>query len=202
MKYAVFIILSYLVGSLNPAALISKIKNVNLREHGSGNIGGLNTMLVLGKGYGALVMIFDIAKSFVAFKLAQHLFPEISFAGILASLAVMIGHIFPVYMHFKGGKGLAAFGGLVLAYDYRMFLPLLFIAGVLMLITNKGVALIISAAVLFPVLVWLTNSDISQCLTATGAALLVIAANLSVAKRSFKGEFKFWDYTKRIWLKK
>ena len=84
MKYAVCMALGYLLGTISPAAFFSKIKRIDLREHGSGNMGGTNTFLVIGKRHGVFVMLFDIAKAFAASRLAKRLVPELAQAGLLA----------------------------------------------------------------------------------------------------------------------
>ena len=67
MDLVLCIVLGYLLGSLNPAALIGKIKHFNLRKHGTGNLGATNVLLNFGKGFAAVVMLFDIFKAFAAF---------------------------------------------------------------------------------------------------------------------------------------
>ena len=88
--------LGYLVGCVNPAVLISKMRNVNLKEEGTGNLGATNTAFVLGKKAGIFVLIFDVAKSFLSYKIAKWLFPKLLIAGILASIGCILGHCFPV----------------------------------------------------------------------------------------------------------
>lgn len=102
MEIGICIIMGYLIGTLSPAALFAKLKNANLRENGTGNLGATNALLVMGRVYGVLVMVLDILKAFIAFRLAAKLFPAIKVAGMIAGLAAIIGHIFPFYMNFKG----------------------------------------------------------------------------------------------------
>ena len=92
MEYAISIIIGYLLGSISPAALISKIKKINLRKTGTKNLGATNTTLVLGKKFGAIVMIFDIAKGAASVLIAKLLFREIAMlAGLLAGSAAVAG---------------------------------------------------------------------------------------------------------------
>lgn len=144
----------YGLGQLSPAALISKLKNKDLRESGTGNLGATNTMLVFGKAYGVAVMIFDVLKAYFAIQIAKVLFSKYVFAGLVAGCFAVIGHIFPVYLNFRGGKGVATFAGLILAYDIRVLLALLFVAIVIMIITDAGYLGPVSAAVLFPIWLW------------------------------------------------
>lgn len=113
MDAALSIALGYFAGSLSPSSLVGRLKKTDVRKSGTGNLGATNTMLVLGWGAGIFVMLFDLMKSFLSGKLAQYLFPGLSTAGMLACIGAMIGHCFPVFHRFRGGKGLAAFGGLV-----------------------------------------------------------------------------------------
>ena len=151
MRVIISIIMGYLLGAISPSALVSKIKKKNLREHGTKNLGATNTLLNFGKGYAALVLVFDMFKAYAAYKLAQLLLPKLAVSGLIAGGAAVAGHIFPFYMKFKGGKGLASLGGVVLAHDPMLFLILLAIGVASMLILNYSFALPISASILLPV---------------------------------------------------
>lgn len=196
-------VLGYLIGSLSPAALLSKLKKQNLRKQGTGNLGATNTMIVLGKGYGALVMLFDIAKAFAAVKLAELLFPSLAVAGILAGSAAVVGHIFPFYLKFKGGKGLAAFGGLILGVDTLLFLILLVIALLFMFVINHSVAMPISAAILFPILYAFRTVFISAVVIAAAVSILIICVHISNIGKARRGEdSKIREYVKENFLPK
>lgn len=186
MKIFICLLIGYLLGSVNPAALLSKLKKKNLREMGTHNLGASNTMLVLGKGYGALVMTFDILKAWSASKIARLLFPQMMLAGLLAGLGAVLGHIFPFYMHFDGGKGLAAFGGMALAYDPVLFLALLLLGILLMLLVNASYVVPMSAAPLFVLAVALQTKSLAATLIAAAAGTLIIVkhwSNIGKAKQ-------------------
>lgn len=189
--------MGYLLGSLSPAALLSKLKNKSLRTHGTGNLGATNTMLVFGKGYGALVMLFDITKAFTAVKLAQALYPALFIAGLLAGSAAVVGHIFPFYLKFKGGKGLASFGGLILGVDPFLFLILLTIALTLMFVINYSVAMPLSAAILFPILYGIHSGSPAAFLIAAALSVLIIVKHIDNIHRVRRGEdAKIREYVK------
>ena len=114
--------LGYFVGCINPAAWLGKKKHVNLKETGTKNLGATNTAMVLGRKAGVFVLLFDILKSFFVAKAAKLIFPHLVCAGYLAAIGAILGHCFPVFLHFQGGKGLAAFGGMILYYNPRVFL--------------------------------------------------------------------------------
>lgn len=181
-------LLGYLVGTINPAALLARIKKINLRERGTKNLGATNTMLAMGKGWGAFVMVFDIAKAFVVSKVAALLFPALVPAGMLAGTAAVFGHVFPFYMKFKGGKGLAAFGGLVLAYNPWFFLILLSIGILLMLFTNQGISLPLSATSLFPFMTAFHARNLAVILLAFVASILVFAMNIKSAGKDIRSK--------------
>lgn len=188
MKSIISILIGYFLGSLNPAELISRVKKEDLRKQGTGNLGASNTMLVFGKVPGFLVMAFDIAKAWLASKLAAMLFPQVRLAGMLAGLGAVTGHVFPFYLRFKGGKGLAAFGGMVLAYDPGMFLVLLIFGGALVLLVNYSAVLPISAGILFPVLTAVQTGDFWMFVIALAASVLIICKHAGNLVKGHKGE--------------
>ena len=181
-------LLGYLLGSISPSAFISKIKHKNLKEHGTGNLGASNALLVFGKAYGIFVMLFDIIKAITAVKLAEYLFPEISFSGLLAGNAAVFGHVFPFYLKFKGGKGLAPFGGLVLASDPILFCILLITCGTLMLIANYSAAMPMSASFLFPILYGLRKWSLVSAFSVLPASILIAIKHFSNLDKGKKGE--------------
>lgn len=197
------ILIGYLLGSLNPAKLFSKLKNQDLRNQGTGNLGATNAMLILGKSYGLLVMAFDIFKAYLSVKLCQLLFPEQPYAGLLAGSACVVGHVYPFYLRFKGGKGLASLGGLVLGYDPLLFLFLLIVGIAMMLLFNYGIALTLSAAILFPFLEgWHTEDPVVFfiCLALSG---LIILQHIGVLQKVLRGEdIKIRNYIKNELFRK
>lgn len=174
MQILFCLIIGYLLGSLSPAALMSKLKKMDLREHGTKNLGATNTILVFGKKYGIPVMVFDIFKAVLAVKLARILFPAFSLAGLLSGSAAVVGHIFPFYLKFKGGKGFAPFSGMVLAFDPLLFVVLLVVCTALVLIFNCGVVMPILGAVLFPILHGIHTGSITAFLIAGSLSVLMI----------------------------
>ncbi len=121
MRYLWGIVIGYLLGSISPTYLFSMIKNIDMRKSGTGNLGATNAMLTLGKGFGVAVMIFDIAKAFVPVLICKILHDDDHILMLSVGLAAVVGHAFPFYLKFKGGKGVATLAGLVLAYNPLMF---------------------------------------------------------------------------------
>lgn len=190
MKLILVVLIGYLLGSLSPSALIGKIKKVDLRKEGTKNLGASNTMFIFGKLFGALVMAFDIAKAFASVKIAELILPELAYAGILAGGAAVVGHVFPFYMKFKGGKGMASYGGMILALDPFLFLILFIITVALILIVNYGVAMPMSSGVMFPVLYGVRHPD-PVCVSAAAlVGALIIFKHASNVGKARRGEDK------------
>ena len=166
--------LGYFIGTINPAAMIAKFKKVNLKMEGTGNLGATNTAFVLGKSAGIFVMFFDILKSYFSAKLAKLLFPQLLTAGLIACIGAILGHCFPIFLHFQGGKGLAAFGGMVLAYNPRFFPHILLPGILLMLLTNSGAVMPVLASCMFPVLVWFHRGSMTETVLSVLAGLLLL----------------------------
>ena len=152
--------MGYLIGMVNPAYLFGRAKGFDIRKRGSGNAGATNVTLVMGKAYGLLCALLDIIKSFAAYKVAKMLFPMMTFAGVLAGCACVLGHIFPAWMGFSGGKGLACLAGLVLAYDTAVFLLMLAAEIVLALAVNYICVMPLTACVAFPVIYVIQTGNI------------------------------------------
>ena len=185
MSAVLSVAMGYLIGCISPASWISRKKNVDLKQEGTKNLGATNTALVLGKSAGIFVMIFDIAKSVFSYKLARLIFPYLRIAGILACIGTILGHCYPIFLHFQGGKGLAAFGGLILAYN-PWFFPAIVIPGIiLMLIFNTGVVAPLYGCIMFPILVgWFSRNyfDTLAVLIASGIIFMTHLSNFRLAK--------------------
>ena len=150
LEIIISVLLGYLLGSISPAAAIGAIKKINLREQGTKNLGATNVTVTLGFAHGILVMVIDMLKAFLSVKCAKLLFPHVAAAGLLAGCSCVVGHIYPVFHRFRGGKGLAAFGGMILALDYVLFLILVSIGIVVVLITDYAISMTFSAVSLAP----------------------------------------------------
>jgi glycerol-3-phosphate acyltransferase PlsY len=158
---AVIFVLAYFLGSIPFGLIIARSQGIDIREHGSKNIGATNVWRVLGKKWGLITFILDVLKGVIAVLLAKwiaaHLFPvanqDLTFAGITAALGCILGHTFPVWLGFKGGKGVATSLGVILGMMPLASLIVLAIwAGVFK--TTRYVSLAsITGAVALPVVV-------------------------------------------------
>ena len=151
-------IIAYLIGSINFSVIISKkIAGFDVREKVSGNAGSTNMLRSVGKGAAALTLLCDVLKGVVAILIAIGIGNLIKEAdkGLLvqiAGIAVVIGHTFPIFFGFKGGKGVATSLGILLMTNWQIGLICLVFALVLMALTQMVSLGSCAAAVLFPVL--------------------------------------------------
>lgn len=180
--------MGYLFGMFNPAYIFGRLRGFDIRRRGSGNAGATNVTLVMGKAAGSLCAALDIFKSFIAYKLAKLLFPALTYAGILAGCACVIGHIFPAWMNFAGGKGLASMAGLVLAYDARLFLCLLVIEVLLALIVNYICVMPLSLCVIFPAIYALQTGNPIGTLLLAALIPVIVYKHLPNIRRILAGQ--------------
>lgn len=143
---------AYLFGSIPFGLLVARARGINIRQVGSGNIGATNIARNLGWKLGALVGVLDFIKSFLPVLLARQLFTQNSLV-LLVSIMPVLGHIFPVWLKFKGGKGVATIFGILGAYfSLPYFLAFLVVwfftvkTVKLMSLVNLGVALLLPVA--------------------------------------------------------
>ncbi len=158
MGYVLSVLLGYLLGCSNMALYIAKWKKVNLRSGGSGNLGASNTTLLLGWRAGILVALHDIGKAALAVALARSLFPQQEFAGAAAGVASVLGHIFPFYLKFRGGKGFASFYGMVFALSWQLGIVLGLVIILVTLVTDYIVCGTAATVVTAPIYLGITKS--------------------------------------------
>ena len=165
-------LIGYGVGVINPSYIIGRIKGFDIRKKGSGNAGGSNALILFGKAAGVLCSLFDILKAFFAIFLCTRLFPGFTQALATCGSFCILGHIFPFYMGFKGGKGLACLGGMILAFDWRLFLIMLVCEVILALVTDYICVVPVTASAFFLVYYGIRTRDLLGC----AVMLLAVAA--------------------------
>jgi glycerol-3-phosphate acyltransferase PlsY len=151
MKYILVIALGYLLGCSNMAKYIAAMKKVDLSAGGSGNPGASNAVILMGWGAGVLVAIHDIGKAALAVILARLMFPGAPLIGAAAGVAAVLGHIYPFWMKFKGGKGFASYLGMTIALHWKFAIAVLLLVVVVTLITDYIVAATTTTIVLVPI---------------------------------------------------
>jgi len=164
-KYIVIAVIAYLIGSVNFSVIISKkMAGFDVRDKGSGNAGTTNMLRSVGKKAAAITLILDILKGVVAIGIAiiTGLIFKNSDKALLvqiAALLVVIGHTFPIFFGFKGGKGVATSLGVLLMVNWKIGLICLVFAVILMALTRMVSLGSVGAAILFPVLVLFINTN-------------------------------------------
>ena len=191
------ITISYLIGCINPAYFIARIKGFDIRESGSGNAGGSNALITMGRLIGVFCMIFDIFKAYFAVMLAGKLCGSFTYAYVVSTVSCIFGHIFPFYLRFRGGKGLACLGGTILAFGAADFSLMLFIELSLLLATKYLCYVPMSASVLYPIYRGLSTGNWEGAAILGSVAPPIFAKHLENLKRISEGkEFKvsfLWD---------
>ncbi len=121
MKTAIAAVLGYLLGCIQTAYLVGRtVKSIDIRQHGTQNAGASNVTTLMGWSYGALVAMVDILKATLAVIVTRALFPQDLTPAFVAGSFAVIGHIYPVFLRFRGGKGAASLIGMLLGLDLRL----------------------------------------------------------------------------------
>ena len=159
-------VLSYLLGSFNSSILVVRLlKHQDIREFGSHNAGLTNTLRCFGKGCAALTLVGDLAKGIFAVLLSKGICEllgtgltaqnDVHFIGYIAGIFAILGHVFPIYYHFKGGKGVLVGVSVFLGIDWKVFLCLIVIFAVVLAISKYVSLGSIIAAACCPVVTFL-----------------------------------------------
>ncbi len=160
MEVVTLLILSYLTGSIPTSIIVSRVaKNIDIREHGSGNAGATNVYRILGWKYALIVLSLDIFKAWLptaiyATKIFQSIsIPDIGFIQILCGFSAVFGHTYPIFAGFKGGKGVGSLIGVLLAL-FPVVFPLCLIVAISVVVTTGYVSLgSIFAAISLPIII-------------------------------------------------
>jgi glycerol-3-phosphate acyltransferase PlsY len=203
-------ILAYLIGSIPTSVWIGKsIHGIDIREHGSGNAGATNTIRVLGWKTGIPVLLVDVSKGWVAamlpvfFHLALKDSPMITNLQILTGLAAIIGHIFPVYAGFRGGKGVATVFGFLLAINPAVTGVCIGVFLLVLLITGIVSVSSMSAGIAFPIctiFIFNTPSLVLKIFSILVGIALLVTHRQNIG-RLFRGEEKKL-FKKKLFQKK
>ena len=143
MERIICLVVGYLFGIIQTGFIYGKLMKIDIRQHGSGNAGATNALRTLGWRAGAITFIGDVIKAILAISLVKILFANnnaTQFLAMYTGLGVVLGHNYPFYLKFKGGKGIAASAGLMLAVDPILFLPV-FIIFMIIFLTTRYVSL-------------------------------------------------------------
>ncbi len=193
------ILFSYLIGSIPTGYLIAKhTMHIDIREHGSGNPGAANVYRIVGKWAGVCTFLIDAVKGYVPVLLARHFCPDIYAIAIVCGVVAILGHMWTIYLKFRGGKGVATSAGvfLALAPVPTVLAFLTFVA----LVSKWGRISIgsIFACVVLPVASWCMSYPLAEKIMATAVGALVIYKHIPNIKRLLaQNELKFEDGAKK-----
>jgi glycerol-3-phosphate acyltransferase PlsY len=205
IKIVLFCLVSYLIGSFSSAVWIGKwFFGIDVREHGSKNAGATNTFRVLGYKAGIPVFILDVLKSFISVNFIIFIPEIITYSEIyygikiLFGICAVTGHIFPIYTRFKGGKGVASMLGLVIALQPTAAGITFAVFSFVFLITRIVSLSSISAAIAFPIIIYLLEKNDSLTLTIFSliATVIIIFTHKLNIKRLIAGEEKKISFRK------
>ena len=174
LMYIAVILVSYLIGCSNMALYISKYKGVDIRAKGSGNLGASNALVTMGWPAGVAVALHDIGKAVLAVVLAKHFCPQLPLIGAIAGVSCVLGHIFPFYLRFKGGKGLASFLGMTLALNWKFALVVFVLVALITLITDYIAVATLTTIVLVPGYMGIMYQSLSLVLILCVATVVIL----------------------------
>jgi glycerol-3-phosphate acyltransferase PlsY len=132
MATALMLLFAYLLGSIPTGFLLGSFSGIDIRKTGSGNVGATNVARVVGKKQGVITLLVDVAKGFIPVLIASRLGFDLTVTGLVA-LATLVGHLYPVFLKFQGGKGVATALGIFLAAAPLASLALVVVFAVVML---------------------------------------------------------------------
>lgn len=190
LRLAICAVAGYLMGSVNSSIVVGKFYGVDIRNHGSGNAGATNTLRTLGKTAAGLVSTGDILKGVLACIVGRLLMGDLGL--MFAGFASIVGHNWPVYFNFRGGKGIWTSFAVILMMDYKLGLILLGVFAVVVVITRYVSLSSIVASVCFPILAAIVGKDTSFIVFASLLAALAVYRHRENINRLINGtESKF-----------
>ena len=173
MKYILLILTGYLLGCSSMAWYLAKLHKADLRGSGTGNLGASNTVVLLGWKAGVLTALHDILKAFLAVLISGWLFPDLEHGRAAAGVACVLGHIFPFYLKFKGGKGFASFFGMTLALNWRLALVIAAIVILVTIVTDYIVCGTLTTILSVPIYMGFTRGLTTALILCIATAVIV-----------------------------
>ncbi|MGY3725596.1 glycerol-3-phosphate 1-O-acyltransferase PlsY [Granulicatella balaenopterae] len=179
--------IAYILGSIPSGVWVGKyFYKKDIREYGSGNMGTTNTFRVLGKKAGILVLCMDILKGYIPMIVAQHVLHVTPSLVLYTGLFAILGHVYPVFANFRGGKAVATITGVMLAYQPALTLCCM-LAFLITLLLSRMVSLSSIISVLVGVAISFTTNDLTLKIVALIAASFIIIRHRTNIKRIMDG---------------
>ena len=207
LELGVKLLLAYLLGTVLGSLVLGRVRGVDIRSMGSGNAGATNALRTQGKLFGFLVLLIDIAKGVIAARwLPSAILPGIGIDAdvsrewltVACAFAVIVGHVYPVWFDFRGGKGAATVVGVVAALELRLLLPLLLSWIVVLLFSGfVGLATMLATVALAVAVLVLEPNNLPLCAFCGAVAVFVIFTHRSNIARMRAGKE---NRVRRLWL--
>jgi acyl phosphate:glycerol-3-phosphate acyltransferase len=201
------LLIAYLLGTLLGSLILGRLRGVDIRSMGSGNAGATNALRTQGKLFALLVLVVDIAKGVIAvWWLPTAALPAVGidpglpreWLTLACGLAVILGHVYPVWFSFRGGKGAATVVGVIAAVDLRLLVPLLLCWFLVLVLTGYvGLATMVSGIALVIAVYILEPNDVPLLIFSLGVAVFVVYTHRSNIARMRAGQE---NRVRRLWL--
>jgi glycerol-3-phosphate acyltransferase PlsY len=207
LELGVKILIAYLLGTLLGSLILGRLRGVDIRSMGSGNAGATNALRTQGRLFGFLVLLIDIAKGlFVVWWLPTAVLPAVGtdpdlpreWLTLACGFAVIVGHVYPVWFGFRGGKGAATVVGVVAALELRLIVPLLVSWFIVLLLTGYvGLATILSGVALVAAVYVLEPNNVPLLSFGAAVAIFVVYTHRGNIARMRAGQE---NRVRRLWL--
>jgi len=183
------VLVGYALGCIQPAYLIGRlVGKLDIREHGSGNAGASNITSVMGLKYGAIVGLADILKGAAAVQVVSWTYPTNPELAYLAGLMAVVGHMFPAYLGFRGGKGVATLAGMMFGIDWKLGILFVLLVAVPALLTDYIVAGSFTTFLALPAVIYLGELPTSLLIISMGLTVICFYLHRGNLQRILAGE--------------
>ncbi len=188
MEYLIISLISYFLGSFNMAYFIARANGFDIRERGSRNAGASNIKVNFGWPLAILTGLCDMAKAIIAIRLSSYLYPGNELIPFLAGAMAIIGHIYPFYMGFHGGKGFASYIGMLIGLNWKLALAVMVVTAIVSLLSNYIAVGTLAVLAIAPICyIYMKANPVSICIITAISALIAYKHRVNV-KRIMAGE--------------
>lgn len=189
MRYLISVLIGYAFGCIQSAFIISRtLGNMDIREHGSGNAGASNITAIMGLKFGFLVGLIDILKGLLAVLAVKLIYPDNPDLAYLAGIMAILGHIFPFYMKFRGGKGVATLVGMMFGINWKLGVLFALLVAIPALLTDYIVVGSFATFTALPVVTYLSGYPTVFLIIALGLTILCFHLHRGNIQRIMKKE--------------
>ena len=193
------ILIGYAFGAIQSAYFLSKkVAKVDIRERGSGNAGASNTTAIMGWKYGFIVAFIDVLKGLLAVLLIKWIYPNNPDLAYIAGIMAILGHIFPFYLNFRGGKGVATLTGMMLGINWQLGILFMLLVALPALLADYIIVGSFTAFIALPITTYILGYPTILTIIALSLTLLIFYLHRANIKRIIdKEELKISTVLKR-----